>query len=247
MSMFFTLMVMVLVPVLTVAAFMLYTNRCAFCETRWHSSLQTMGSKSLCTLCVPKYVEEKRRQEEERKLQTKAKVQVKEEVTIVCPVDGATLLKRQTASKVTIDVCPTCEGSWLDQGELDKLTSNAMKDRGLFVSAGLEEELAVLAEATENLEPERQCPHDGSLMGKVSCGPVVLDRCDSCKGIWLDREELSVCQATIQQQLIEAKELRIKRSPRLLKKDDSDSTGELLVETARAAGAVAVLLGDLTL
>ncbi len=37
-----------------------------------------------------------------------------------CPRDGATLVE-QTLERVSVDVCPTCNGIWLDKGELETI------------------------------------------------------------------------------------------------------------------------------
>lgn len=42
--------------------------------------------------------------------------------TGLCPKDGAKLVE-QASKGVTIDVCPTCEGIWLDKGELEVVAS----------------------------------------------------------------------------------------------------------------------------
>jgi hypothetical protein len=45
------------------------------------------------------------------------------EAQCACPKDGATLVK-EIAHGTIIDRCPTCQGVWLDSGELDRLTSD---------------------------------------------------------------------------------------------------------------------------
>lgn len=37
-----------------------------------------------------------------------------------CPRDGAKLVE-QTLEKVSVDICPTCNGIWLDSGELEAI------------------------------------------------------------------------------------------------------------------------------
>ncbi|MFT4571819.1 MAG: hypothetical protein ACI8TX_000253 [Hyphomicrobiaceae bacterium] len=39
-----------------------------------------------------------------------------------CPRDGASLVEQKLES-VSVDVCPTCNGIWLDQGELETIES----------------------------------------------------------------------------------------------------------------------------
>lgn len=46
-----------------------------------------------------------------------------------CPRDGATLIARES-HHVTIDQCPTCEGIWLDKGELEILAAGQAERTG---------------------------------------------------------------------------------------------------------------------
>jgi len=46
-----------------------------------------------------------------------------------CPRDGEALVER-TEEGTTIDVCPKCEGVWLDKGELEQL---ARRERNSWV------------------------------------------------------------------------------------------------------------------
>lgn len=48
-----------------------------------------------------------------------------------CPRDGAALIAKESGT-VTIDQCPTCEGIWLDKGELEIL-ARGQADRTGFV------------------------------------------------------------------------------------------------------------------
>lgn len=49
-----------------------------------------------------------------------------------CPRDGTPLVPRET-HHVIIDTCPTCEGIWLDKGELEIL-EKAQAEHGGFVT-----------------------------------------------------------------------------------------------------------------
>jgi hypothetical protein len=49
-----------------------------------------------------------------------------------CPVDG-TALQQETFHDITIDVCPTCRGHWLDAGELEQLARVEHAALGGFV------------------------------------------------------------------------------------------------------------------
>ena len=50
-----------------------------------------------------------------------------------CPRDGTALVAR-TSGSVTIDVCPQCEGIWLDKGELEILAAGDAEHSGFVGS-----------------------------------------------------------------------------------------------------------------
>ena len=53
----------------------------------------------------------------------------------------------------------------------------------------LRERLAAEAEAAGR-EPARQCPLGHGMLVEVRRDEVVIDRCDTCGGVWLDAGEL---------------------------------------------------------
>lgn len=50
-----------------------------------------------------------------------------------CPRDGSTLVAREF-NHVTIDQCPTCDGIWLDKGELELLAAGNVEQAGFVGS-----------------------------------------------------------------------------------------------------------------
>jgi hypothetical protein len=52
-----------------------------------------------------------------------------------CPRDGATLAK-EIAHGTIIDRCPSCQGVWLDAGELDRLTGEVAQEVCAAVAFG---------------------------------------------------------------------------------------------------------------
>jgi len=50
-----------------------------------------------------------------------------------CPRDGTVLVAREF-NHVTIDQCPTCDGIWLDKGELDILSHGNVEHTGFLGS-----------------------------------------------------------------------------------------------------------------
>ena len=77
-----------------------------------------------------------------------------------------------------IDVCPKCNGIWLDKGELNKV----LKDRKL--SNYLTKHIG-----TKSKSP-MVCPRCGMTMDIEKADDVEVDVCLYCGGVWLDEGEL---------------------------------------------------------
>lgn len=97
-----------------------------------------------------------------------------------CPRDR-TLLVQETLENVTVDACPKCGGVFFDADELGRVTGD--KELARYLSR-------VHGGATSPMV----CPACGNLMDldKVDSaeGPVELDHCTSCLGVWLDAGEM---------------------------------------------------------
>lgn len=84
--------------------------------------------------------------------------------------------------RVEIDYCPTCEGIWLDSGEL----------RILLSKEGEGDSLLKTMVPIRSKEKKRRCPICSKGMGKILIGEegsVELDECLE-HGLWFDRGEL---------------------------------------------------------
>jgi Zn-finger nucleic acid-binding protein len=84
---------------------------------------------------------------------------------------------------IEIDVCPKCNGIWLDPGELAKL----LKDRKL--TDYLTKEIGTQSKS------ELVCPKCGGLMDIESAEDTEIDVCLTCHGVWLDAGELEDLKA----------------------------------------------------
>ncbi len=80
--------------------------------------------------------------------------------------------------KVIIDVCPTCGGVWLDQGELNKLLRDRKLSNYLTKHIGTQSKSQLV------------CPRCGWLMDIETAEDVDVDVCLNCGGVWLDAGEL---------------------------------------------------------
>ncbi len=54
------------------------------------------------------------------------------------------------------------------------------------------------AQLNAERETKRSCPVDGSVMNKDIVQNVVIDRCPSCRGIWLDAGELQLVKSAFE-------------------------------------------------
>lgn len=83
---------------------------------------------------------------------------------------------------VIIDVCPKCQGAWFDKGELDRLDDS--------VWTNVEE---IDFEQVSSDHKDIQCPKCQEKLDPISprdAKELIVDRCPSCQGFWLDKGEL---------------------------------------------------------
>jgi Zn-finger nucleic acid-binding protein len=83
---------------------------------------------------------------------------------------------------VVIDICQGCEGAWFDKGELDRLDDS--------VWTNVEK---IQFDKTSAAHLDLKCPKCQEQLEPISprdAKEIVVDRCSSCEGFWLDRGEL---------------------------------------------------------
>ena len=80
--------------------------------------------------------------------------------------------------KLEFDICFVCDGVFLDDGELRKVTDNKPLQTWLVDYMGME------------TDSELVCPRCGSLMNEEEVQGVDVDICLQCHGIWFDGGEL---------------------------------------------------------
>ena len=62
-------------------------------------------------------------------------VEAKGEELHLCPVDGATMSK-EIAHMIVVDRCPSCQGVWLDGGELERLKDGVEASAVMAMASG---------------------------------------------------------------------------------------------------------------
>jgi len=110
-----------------------------------------------------------------------------------CPRDGAELTARVYEADIEIDECPTCKGTFLDQGELETIQAAVEKDHKGEIGLPVDSVRAEMAAAREEALPLVDCPKCGTSMERRRYGlgsQTVIDACPQGHGLWLDRGEL---------------------------------------------------------
>lgn len=102
-----------------------------------------------------------------------------------CP-NCSKILVQKDYKGVKTDECPSCGGVWFDRDELrlaKDRTDNDMRwldfDPFMFVNK-------------EKFSSKKACPvcNEGLHTVKYDKSKVLIDVCDKCKGVWLDKKEL---------------------------------------------------------
>ena len=94
---------------------------------------------------------------------------------------------------VALDICPDCNGAWFDKGELNRL------DESVWTDAEHEIQMRDSVAGHEGLG----CPScDGDLraISPVDVPDLIIDRCTTCRGFWLDDGELTNMQDVVSKQ-----------------------------------------------
>ena len=106
-----------------------------------------------------------------------------------CPRDGAEL-QRANVAQIELDKCHQCDGIWFDAGELEALSNSGISD----IEDEIEQQYGDPPVKSGDVTGYMRCPRceDGRLnqFHYTYIKPVKVDRCDTCLGIWLDKNEL---------------------------------------------------------
>ncbi|HJZ89213.1 MAG TPA: zf-TFIIB domain-containing protein [Polyangia bacterium] len=121
---------------------------------------------------------------------------------IAC-VKCTSVLDKSMIADVEVDLCPKCGGLWLDRGEITRLA--AMPDSELVE---LREHLCGSAGPPPiPSETTQHCPACSSTLKEVVLGPVRVDYCEQCHGIFLDRGELDAAVESVRKKGAGAKQV----------------------------------------
>ena len=108
-----------------------------------------------------------------------------------CPRCSASL-RAEKHQHVEFHICPTCRGIWVSGGQFQALTVMVAAEGEVESSVKLTfERRKALRPSKDN--PMRMCPTCDFAMREFNYAydsNVFLDRCEQCKGIWLDPNEI---------------------------------------------------------
>jgi uncharacterized protein len=100
-------------------------------------------------------------------------------------VKCTSVLDKSRVGDVEVDLCPSCGGLWLDHGEIERIgrgkTDEVERLRGALTGSMNPEPPS---ETTNN------CPACPGQLKEVVLGPVHVDYCQKCHGVFLDKGEL---------------------------------------------------------
>lgn len=102
---------------------------------------------------------------------------------------------------IAIDLCDGCGGHWLDSGELRHIVKAREvrfdpESRRAAVAA-----TKVPGIALEDVDQTSICPKCDVEMTPVNYGGdsgIIIDRCDTCRGVWLQQGELEKTQMVVE-------------------------------------------------
>ena len=117
-----------------------------------------------------------------------------------CPNCGA-MLRTVEYEGIHLETCRGCQGEWLDADEL----KHVVQAREVRFD---EQERRAIAESTtikgvklDEVDRDLACPKCGGETGALKYGGdtgIVIDRCTTCHGIWLDADELERIQMLVE-------------------------------------------------
>ena len=115
---------------------------------------------------------------------------------MLCPRDRAVLSNEKYESDVLVDRCPSCDGIWLQRGELEAIQESLERDYSTELR-GIDVVALAYERARQAVRPDIACPSCGSSLQPEEyayCSQILVDRCGKCGGIWLDSGELKALE-----------------------------------------------------
>jgi Zn-finger nucleic acid-binding protein len=112
--------------------------------------------------------------------------------TLLCPKCKNVKLEEEKISGILIHKCKTCCGIWLNKGELNALVHPTEGDL----------EYCSREHIAEDRISEYLCPSCKNIKMKkvnfITYSDIMIDYCEKCHGLWLDRGELDAIIAEVE-------------------------------------------------
>jgi Zn-finger nucleic acid-binding protein len=107
-------------------------------------------------------------------------------------VKCTSVLDKARVADIEVDLCPSCGGLWLDHGEIERLGRGKPADVDQL-------RMALTGSTTPDIASETQtsCPACPGTLKEVKLGPINIEYCGKCHGIFLDKGELDAAVATV--------------------------------------------------
>jgi hypothetical protein len=129
-----------------------------------------------------------------------------------CPVDESELSQETYEDAVRAHVCPSCGGMWLARGELEQIEETVERDYSEELSRIPDVVGRAFEAARQKGRGEMACPGCGAAMeGReyAYCSQIMINKCPSCGGVWLDRGETEALEIFYERSRKEKGKLRM--------------------------------------
>lgn len=128
-----------------------------------------------------------------------------------CPVDQTELVAKIYEDSMELDFCPSCEGVWLDKGELTQVQDIQINDYQSELSRIPDYVGKSVLLALSKESPALNCPVCRRELERREYGfgsQVMIDSCVNGHGVWLDKGELQDLEVFYERSRIETAKMR---------------------------------------
>jgi len=102
---------------------------------------------------------------------------------------------------IRVETCGGCNGEWLDEGEIGQIVRIREVKFDPEERRAIAESTTITGVVLEDVDHDLKCPKCDGTTDPVNYGGdtgIIIDRCTSCHGVWLDGGELEKVQMLIE-------------------------------------------------
>lgn len=102
---------------------------------------------------------------------------------------------------ISIETCNKCGGEWLDDSEIGKIVRIREVRFDPDIRRAIAESTTITGVVLQDVDRDLNCPKCAGTTDAVNYGGdtgIFIDRCTTCRGIWLDAGELEKVQMVIE-------------------------------------------------